>query len=545
MKTGSRKNEYGVDKNSSGGGGKGIKFAARTRVLCVVLVSFLMLGGAFSRDVIAAISPQIRKLFGLTHAQYGTIASLQGLPNVVLAFATGAMVDVVGYRKSALYFTAMVTIGTFLVLMAAVTKTVWMLVVGQLTIGIGKQVVSVAQKVAYPHLATSEHIAMSLGLNLAFNRVGSSLGWSVSPFLIDEETGHCAPALALSFGLCAGSFVCALCLFFLTRGEKSLEDKPERLELQPTGRKKLKSEQISAGESLRIAIKSSASALAGSSPDPGAKRDDGDSGSGGGKREREGRVKVGGNLAKRSGSPARRGVSPESSRLPSRATSASAPTPFSPETSLKGTESSTKCGWLRDLFTGISRFSSAFWVLTATMVMFYSCYLPFKVVALEFLMEDRDLSETSADEYIAIIALVPILGCLATGAIIGTRGLLSEALVFGMMVNLVSVICLHTLPGKELIGVILLGVADSLVCTAGWTLVPQSVHPRRRGLAVGLVHAIENSWDVPLNSIFGWMRDTTGNHDLTFKCMMCLAAAGVGFSTMFSGRWAALQAHKS
>eukprot|EP00470_Lotharella_oceanica_P016302 CAMPEP_0170198270 /NCGR_PEP_ID=MMETSP0040_2-20121228/68471_1 /TAXON_ID=641309 /ORGANISM="Lotharella oceanica, Strain CCMP622" /LENGTH=160 /DNA_ID=CAMNT_0010448181 /DNA_START=220 /DNA_END=702 /DNA_ORIENTATION=+ len=160
-------------------------------------------------------------------------------------------------------------------------------------------------------------------------------------------------------------------------------------------------------------------------------------------------------------------------------------------------------------------------------------------------MEDRDLSETAADELISFIAIVPIFGCLITGIAIDSTGRISQFLEIGMMVNILSLVVLHTYSGHEVLGIILLGIADSLVCTAGWTLVPQVVKPHRRGLAVGLVHAIENSWDVPLNSIFGYMRDNTGSHHYTFQCMICLGIIGFGLSLAFGRAWRDPSEHKS
>jgi len=501
---------------------------AESRYACIVLVALTSLGGSFSRDVIAAVSPQVRKRFGLSHAQYATVASLQGLPNVVLAFVTGAFVDYIGYRKSSLSFTFMVAAGTLLVLISSLSGAVWMLIAGQLTIGIGKQVVSVAQKVAFPHLAATKHMAVSLGLNLTFNRIGSSLGWALSPFLVDEETGHCAPAMALSFALCLVSFVGAACLFLMTREPPLIESPPSRKDQHSRRHHRRPPHHHHAASrpssiELKVMAKgkisSAGAAMSGDqqqqphhhnqqqlsaisietpsrpSTDGAGKNDDSER-----KNSRSMRLEGGGR-----------------------------------KRSCGSIRSVLRCMFFFDLWLGISGFSATFWRLTGAMVMYYSCFLPFKVIALEFLMEDRGLTETSADELIALIAIVPIAGCFLVGLMVGGgEERVSSTLEMGMVVNVLSMLALHNLIGYELVGIVLLGIADSLVCTSGWTLIPQVVHPRRRGLAVGLVHALENSWDVPLNSLFGWMRDKSGNHNQTFRCMIVLAIVGLVFSVVFA-----------
>mmetsp|Transcript_8020 Transcript_8020/g.15692 ORF Transcript_8020/g.15692 Transcript_8020/m.15692 type:complete len:505 (-) Transcript_8020:412-1926(-) len=488
-----------------------------TRVLCVVLSSLLSLGGSFARDVIAAVSPQIRQSFGLSHARYAFIASLQGLPNVVLAFITGAVVDSIGFRRASVAFTAMVAVGTMFVSLSASGGRVWMLVIGQLIIGIGKQVVSVAQKVALPQIAARHHMAISLGANLATNRIGFAFGWAISPFLIDEESGRCGKALFLSFALCFFSFVCGVGLFYLTRDQATPTD-PKRKQLK----------------------KKNSNLTAISSPNGGATE-------GGGTNWQLGVVAVsprGGAASGQNHLGDIEGAGPAVQRK--------SPRPRATSALLKEVKAGGCIArlfgclaWGRGIVKAILQFPRRFWLLTGTLVMYYSCFLPFKVIALEFLMDDRDLSETAADELISLIAIVPIFGCLLTGIAIDSTGRISEVLEIGMMVNILSLVILHKYGGHEVIGIILLGVADSLVCTAGWTLVPQVVKPHRRGLAVGLVHAIENSWDVPLNSVFGYLRDQTGSHHNTFQCMICLGIIGFGLSKAFGRVWRDGSAHKS
>mmetsp|Transcript_7192 Transcript_7192/g.13335 ORF Transcript_7192/g.13335 Transcript_7192/m.13335 type:complete len:644 (+) Transcript_7192:167-2098(+) len=594
----------------------------RTLVLCVILSGLQSLGGAFSKDVIAAVSPQIRKSFGLSHAQYAAIASMQGLPNVVLAFITGSIVDCIGFRKASLIFTAMVAAGTLLVSLSSVGGMVWMLMVGQIVIGIGKQVISVSQKVALPYIAMQRHMSISLAANLAVNRIGMSMGWALSPMLIDEKSGECSHALALSFGLCLFSFVCSLVLVYLTR--------PDTPATQPNGSiwKKYKNEDAdnatsphtdttgkqpttkllryrrgdseASSSSSSLSVSSAAAAAGGAIEMSGlmkkkimkmmAKK-------GGGSRTTPNSDSA--DSVSAAGSPNRSMVptgitttvecanpndvsgshqccsivirdrdrqhdkqSSSSSSFPSSSsfTSSSFKTKNS---KLQGPGKSknkylthkivgnasgvrTKVGqFFLGLYQGIVTFPLPFWLLTGAMVMFYSCVLPFKVVALEFLMDDRGLSETAADELIAVISIIPILGCLGTGWLIDTTGLISEALTMGMVAILTAFYVFYHAPGNEIVGIVLLGVADSLVSTAGWTLIPQVVQRNRRGLAIGLVHAIENSWDVPLNSLFGWMRDRTGTHVQTIQSMIVLAFAGICFAVLFKNSWERWQARKS
>eukprot|EP00466_Bigelowiella_natans_P000608 jgi/Bigna1/66526/fgenesh1_pg.1_\ len=466
---------------------------AESRYACIVLVALTSLGGSFSRDVIAAVSPQVRKRFGLSHAQYATVASLQGLPNVVLAFVTGAFVDYIGYRKSSLSFTFMVAAGTLLVLISSLSGAVWMLIAGQLTIGIGKQVVSVAQKVAFPHLAATKHMAVSLGLNLTFNRIGSSLGWALSPFLVDEETGHCAPAMALSFALCLVSFVGAACLFLMTREPPLIESPPSRKDQHSRRHhRRPPHHHHAASRPSSIELKVMAK----------------------GKISSAGAA-MSGDQQQQPHHHNQQQLSAISIETPSRPSTDGAGKNDDSERKnsrsmrLEGGGRKRSCGSIRlfgDVLASHRRYGDVLLLLLAIQGRSFRL-----VIALEFLMEDRGLTETSADELIALIAIVPIAGCFLVGLMVGGgEERVSSTLEMGMVVNVLSMLALHNLIGYELVGIVLLGIADSLVCTSGWTLIPQVVHPRRRGLAVGLVHALENSWDVPLNSLFGWMRDKSG-----------------------------------
>jgi MFS family permease len=186
----------------------------RSRWPALVLICLLMIGNFYIYDNPAALKSYLGDRFdsaGLPgfpgtdwEDVYGLLYSVYALPNVVLPFFGGAIVDRVGTRRSLVVLGVAITLAQCIFAAGVSIRSIWLTLVGRVLYGLAGETFTVAQNVILAEWFAGRELAFSFGITLSFCRSGSVLNNYFSPFLAEK--------LSLDFSVWFGAIVCAACV---------------------------------------------------------------------------------------------------------------------------------------------------------------------------------------------------------------------------------------------------------------------------------------------------------------------------------------------
>lgn len=76
---------------------------------------------------------------GLTDQQIGMLFSVYNVPNTVMVFVGGMLVDKLGLRKSIFMYSVLVSIGAIVFCIGPYFKNFWVLLAGRFIFGLGAE----------------------------------------------------------------------------------------------------------------------------------------------------------------------------------------------------------------------------------------------------------------------------------------------------------------------------------------------------------------------------------------------------------------------
>ncbi|TPX65129.1 hypothetical protein SpCBS45565_g05389 [Spizellomyces sp. 'palustris'] len=158
-----------------------------TRWLVLGLSSTLLFGNYYAYDIPASLSTAFAQQFSFTPSQHqynlNLFYSLYSLPNTVLPFWGGYLVDVYGTAKMVWWLGILVCLGQALVALGVQVKWVWVVWVGRLVFGVGAESLSVAQTRITTKWFRGKELALALGINLSIARLGTVFNDLLTPHL--------------------------------------------------------------------------------------------------------------------------------------------------------------------------------------------------------------------------------------------------------------------------------------------------------------------------------------------------------------------------
>ena len=186
----------------------------RSRWPALVLICLLMIGNFYIYDNPAALKNYLGDRFNTAGLPgfpgtdwedvYGLLYSVYALPNVVLPFFGGAIVDRVGTRRSLVVLGVAITLAQCIFAAGVSTRSIWLTLVGRVLYGLAGETFTVAQNVILAEWFAGRELAFSFGITLSFCRSGSVLNNYFSPYLAEK--------LSLDFSVWFGAIVCAACV---------------------------------------------------------------------------------------------------------------------------------------------------------------------------------------------------------------------------------------------------------------------------------------------------------------------------------------------
>ncbi|KAF9964046.1 hypothetical protein BGZ70_007003 [Mortierella alpina] len=181
----------------------------------ILLLSCLLLfGNYFAYDNPAALNTQLQKYLDMPYNDYqyllSTLYSVYSLPNTVLPFFFGTLVDRFGPQAVLLGLSSCVCIGQTIFALGVQSRQVWMMLVGRAIFGIGGESCGVAQASITTMQFKGHELAFALGLNLCIARFGSVVNTLITPWA--EQRWGVPTAIWIGTLSCVASFMSAVVL---------------------------------------------------------------------------------------------------------------------------------------------------------------------------------------------------------------------------------------------------------------------------------------------------------------------------------------------
>ncbi|KNE67836.1 hypothetical protein AMAG_12554 [Allomyces macrogynus ATCC 38327] len=200
---------------------------SRMRWFVLSLTCTVLVGCWFAYDQVAALNIPLETYLHLTTpAEYqyliGSFYIVYSLPNIILPFVGGVLIDKYGPRTIAVLFSLLVVAGQLIFVTGLVDRTPGWAIFGRFVFGLGGETLSVAQQHITTKWFRGTELALAVGINLSIARVGSVINDIVSPYLAHR---YSIPlSLWFGFATCIISLAGTLVLVIIDQRYSHLAD---------------------------------------------------------------------------------------------------------------------------------------------------------------------------------------------------------------------------------------------------------------------------------------------------------------------------------
>ena len=189
------------------------------RFAVLFFVALVTFGSYFAYDSVGAIETTLMAALGVGREAIGWMYTLYSVAAIVSVLVGGILIDKIGTRRASLLFSALVTLGAFIV---AVAPNLWGMYVGRFIFGWGSESLVVAQSAIFARWFKGKELALSFGIGLTLSRLGTTFTFNTEA-LIAEYFGNYRFALWAAVLFCLASLFSNLVYNVLDRrGEKAI-----------------------------------------------------------------------------------------------------------------------------------------------------------------------------------------------------------------------------------------------------------------------------------------------------------------------------------
>mmetsp|Transcript_26194 Transcript_26194/g.23054 ORF Transcript_26194/g.23054 Transcript_26194/m.23054 type:complete len:297 (-) Transcript_26194:511-1401(-) len=146
--------------------------------------------------------------------EYNLLYSVYSLPNIVLPFVGGYLLDYFGIKFGVILYNGLICVGQLLFCLGCHLGNYSLLILGRAVFGIGAESLNVAQSTIVNKWFLNKELSTALGISLCICRLGSSLNSYLSPIFFQE---YRSTSLVSLIGLIwvLISFFCGLALIYM------------------------------------------------------------------------------------------------------------------------------------------------------------------------------------------------------------------------------------------------------------------------------------------------------------------------------------------
>lgn len=186
---------------------------------------FFLLGSYFCYDIPGVLEKEVETEFGVSATQWSLLYTVYSMPNMVLPFFGGLMLDSIGYEVGLIVFTTVLTIGQLVCWIGCMSTKYWVLLMGRVIFGLGGESMSVAQSAFVSIWFKGKELAFAFGVNISVARLGSVIQAASVPPLY--EAGGLPLPMLVGLIICVFSLVNAFGMVFLERADKKIMGKAQ------------------------------------------------------------------------------------------------------------------------------------------------------------------------------------------------------------------------------------------------------------------------------------------------------------------------------
>ncbi|RQM14010.1 hypothetical protein DD237_000296 [Peronospora effusa] len=196
----------------------------RVRWLVLFLSCVLMIGNYYCFDNPAALKSQLQQHFNTMSKDryevlFNLLYTLYSIPNILLPFVGGVLVDRFGARVMLFAFSTAILTGQVIFATGCSLSSFNLMLFGRVVFGFGGESLGVAQGTLVASWFKDSELALALGINLSVARLGSVINNELSPMI--AQASSVSTALWVGVIMClASTFTVLLVIPIDKRGEK-------------------------------------------------------------------------------------------------------------------------------------------------------------------------------------------------------------------------------------------------------------------------------------------------------------------------------------
>ena len=186
------------------------------RWVALIFASLLVPGNDYCYDIPQALQTQIQRIMGVGEIEYNLLYSLYSIPNLVLPFVGGFILDYWGIHIGVALYNSLILIGQGLFTIGGYTNTFSLLLVGRVIIGAGSESLNVAQSTILTMWFKGRQQTLALGVSLCVARLGSAANSAITPKIFNstQSIGFCS---LIGFFCVCFSAVCGAALIYMDK----------------------------------------------------------------------------------------------------------------------------------------------------------------------------------------------------------------------------------------------------------------------------------------------------------------------------------------
>lgn len=184
------------------------------RWLILFLSCWIMFGNYYAFDNPSALNRPLHGQLAPLHDEklfqyrFSLLYSVYSIPNVVLPFFVGRLLDRWGSRFILIVLSLLVALGQMMVAHGVGARAFVWTTMGRIIFGVGGESLAVAQSRLVTHWFEGKELALAIGLNLSIARIGTVVNNILSPVL--AERFGVPLAFWAGFLTCLLSFLCTV-----------------------------------------------------------------------------------------------------------------------------------------------------------------------------------------------------------------------------------------------------------------------------------------------------------------------------------------------
>eukprot|EP01113_Clastostelium_recurvatum_P013559 TRINITY_DN17217_c0_g1_i2.p1 TRINITY_DN17217_c0_g1~~TRINITY_DN17217_c0_g1_i2.p1 ORF type:complete len:586 (-),score=99.11 TRINITY_DN17217_c0_g1_i2:122-1804(-) len=182
------------------------------RYAILFVACLFSIGSYFAHDCIAVVQQDIQNAFNIDASQFGLLYSVYNIPNIVLPFVGGYLLDKVGLPTGTLVCVLLVAIGAAMVLTSAYVNSFALMVAGRFLFGMGAETSYVAQNTICCLWFNEKELALAMAMTVSAGRLGSFFTFSANAYVVGVFHDYRA---ALWLGAIAGALALMAGIFYL------------------------------------------------------------------------------------------------------------------------------------------------------------------------------------------------------------------------------------------------------------------------------------------------------------------------------------------